>query len=136
MKKLYIAVSSLIAYLSFPLVTFAVATVDPCTGASGIAGTLCGLGGDNIGRTIRNAVIFFIIIAVVIALMYLLYGGVKWITSRGEKTEVEAARNHIMAAIIGLIVVFLAVFLLSIVLSAFGINFNQLIIPNIGGATP
>lgn len=140
MKKLFVSVSSLLAYLSLPIAAFA-ATADPCRDANGnlvtgIAGTLCGLGGNNIGQTIRNIVIFFIIIAVVIALMYLLYGGVKWITSKGEKTEVEAARNHIMAALLGLIVVFLAVFLLSIVLSAFGINFNQLIIPNIGTTTP
>lgn len=63
--------------------------------------------------------------------MYLIYGGVKWITSKGEKTEVEAARNHIIAAIVGLIVVVLAVFIVSIVLAAFGIKFNQLTIPNI-----
>ncbi|KKQ27210.1 MAG: hypothetical protein US43_C0035G0003 [Candidatus Levybacteria bacterium GW2011_GWA1_37_16] len=140
-KKLFVSVSGLFTYLSLPLVAFA-ATVDPCKGPNntdlpaGIAKTLCGLGGGNIGQTIRNVVVFFIIIAVVIALMYLLYGGVKWITSKGEKTEVEAARNHIMAAIIGLIVVFLAVFLLSIVLSAFGINWSDLQIPNISTATP
>lgn len=141
-KKLITSISTLGAYLSLPLVAFAQGTapaqsvVNPCDGATGLAGTLCSLGEDNIGRTIRNVVVFFIIIAVVIALMYLLYGGVKWITSKGEKTEVEAARNHIMAAIIGLIVVFLAVFIISIVLSAFGINFSSLIIPSIGSTTP
>jgi threonine/homoserine/homoserine lactone efflux protein len=71
------------------------------------------------------------VLAVVIALLYLLYGGIKWITSRGEKTEVEAARNHIIAAIIGLIVVFLAVFIVTIVLSAFGIGLGDLTIPKI-----
>ena len=70
-------------------------------------------------------------LAVVIALLYLLYGGIKWITSRGEKDQVEAARNHIMAAIVGLIVVFLAIFILSIVLAAFGVKFDALKIPSI-----
>jgi cytochrome bd-type quinol oxidase subunit 2 len=141
-KKLSVFISGLLAYLSLPIIALA-DTVDPCavdsTGkvtATGIAGTLCSLGGANVGATIRNIVIFLIIIAVVVALMYLLYGGIKWITSKGEKTEVEAARNHIMAAIMGLIVVFLAIFILSIVLAAFGINFNQLTIPNIGTTTP
>lgn len=131
-KKLFVSVSGLFTYLTLPVFNFVYAQeaiVDPCAGSKDIAKTLCALGGANIGRTIRNIVVFFVILAVVIALLYLLYGGVKWITSRGEKTEVEGARNHIIAAIIGLIVVFLAVFILSIVLSAFGISFSDLKIP-------
>lgn len=145
-KKLFIFISSLFAYLTLPLVTFAQTNsiVNPCGNAAGAAGTtapgianvLCSLGGPNIAQTIRNVVIFFIIIAVVVALFYLLYGGVKWITSKGDKTEVEAARNHITAAVVGLIVVFLAIFIISIILSAFGIKWENLIIPSIGSATP
>lgn len=110
--------------------------INPCGNLSSgtIANILCSLG-NNIGGTIQGVVVFFIILAVVIALLYLLYGGVKWITSRGEKAEVESARNHIMAAIIGLIVVILAVFILTIVLTAFGINMSALKIPTIGGQT-
>lgn len=130
-KKLFVLASGLAAYLSLPLAAFA-ATVDICdSSAKGLAGVICSLGGDKLGQTIRNVVVFFIIIAVVIALFYLLYGGVKWITSKGDKTEVESARNHIMAAIIGLIVVFLAVFIVSLILSAFGQNFGSLVLPDI-----
>jgi amino acid transporter len=107
--------------------------INPCdpNKLEGLALTLCNLSTNNIGLTIRNIVVFLIIIAVIIALIYLLYGGIKWITSKGEKTEVEAARNHIMAAILGLVVVFLTLFILTIVLSAFGISWTQLTIPNI-----
>jgi TRAP-type C4-dicarboxylate transport system permease small subunit len=76
-----------------------------------------------------------VVLAVIIALLYLLYGGIKWITSRGEKAEVEAARNHIMAAILGLIVVFLAIFLVTVILAAFGIKLDQLQIPTITGTS-
>lgn len=140
MRKLSIFISSLFTYLSFPLVSLAqtatpkpvgAISVDFCTGATGIASTLCVLGGDNLAITIRNIVAFFVILAVVIALLYLLYGGIKWITSGGKKEEVEAARTHIIAAVIGLAVVFLAIFILSIVLAAFGIKFDKLEIPNI-----
>ncbi|MBF8250238.1 MAG: conserved rane protein of unknown function, partial [Candidatus Levybacteria bacterium] len=140
-KKLFVSISALIAYLSFPLFAFAktaaeiaadeaATNVNPCgtIEENSIANILCKLG-SNIGGTIQGVVVFFIILAVVIALMYLLYGGVKWITSRGDKTEVESARNHIMAAIIGLIVVILAVFILTIVLQAFGISLSALKIP-------
>lgn len=134
-KKLSIFISGLFVYSFLALPAFAQGTpINPCANASGISAALCNLGGtdgDNIASTIRNIVVFFVVLAVIIALMYLLYGGVKWITSRGEKTEVEAARNHIMAAIVGLIVVFLAIFIVSIILAAFGLNFDSLTIPKI-----
>jgi len=130
-KKLFIYISALITYPFLALPAFAETSLDPCKDTSGISAALCSLGGENVARTIQNVVVFFIVISVVIALLYLLYGGVKWITSRGEKTEVEAARNHIMAAIIGLVVVFLAIFIISLVLAAFGLKFDSLTIPTI-----
>ena len=131
-KKLSIFISGLFVYSFLALPAFAQGTpINPCANTSGISAALCNLGGTNISGTIRNIVVFFVVLAVIIALMYLLYGGVKWITSRGEKTEVEAARNHIMAAIVGLIVVFLAIFIVSIILASFGLNFDSLTIPKI-----
>jgi len=44
-------------------------------------------------------------LAIILAVIYLIFGGIKWITSRGDKVGVEAARKHIVAAIIGLVVV-------------------------------
>lgn len=144
-KKLFVSISGLFTYLSFPFIAFATptpiptgsqATINLCPAdATGIAKVVCdlgGVGGQNTGRTLQGIVVFFIILAVVFALIYLLWGGLKWITSRGDKAEVESARNHIIAAVIGLIVVFLAVFILSIVLAALGLNFTQLTIPRIG----
>lgn len=135
-KKLLVSASGLFTYLSSPLVAFAQSispvSIDPCTGANGTADIICKLGGNNIANTIRNIIVFFVMLAVIIALVYLLYGGIKWITSGGEKEKVEESRRHIIAALIGLIVVVLAVFLLSVILAAFGISFSSLQIPIIG----
>lgn len=132
MKKLFISASGLLAYSLSALPAFADSVADPCNNASSpVSQALCSLANNDLGKTLQNTVVFFVILTVIIALLYLIYGGVKWITSKGEKTEVEAARNHIIAAIVGLIVVVLAVFIVSIVLAAFGIKFNQLTIPNI-----
>lgn len=136
MKKFFVSLASAISYFVMPALVYAQTpqVVDPCTkdpndpNANAIGDVICKLGG-NIGVTLRNVVIFFVILAVIIALLYLLYGGIKWITSRGEKTEVEAARNHIIAAIVGLVVVFLSIFILSLALAAFGISFGDLKIP-------
>jgi hypothetical protein len=134
-KKIFISVLGLLTYPFLATPVFAdptVGSISPCDGvADGIAKTLCNLG-ENPGKTIQSIVIFLLILAVVIALMYLLYGGIKWITSRGEKTEVEAARNHIMAAVVGLIVVFLAIFIVSIIMSVFGLSIRtSLTLPTI-----
>ena len=128
-KKLFFLIQGLFTYPFLALPVYAQASVNPCANATGIAKTLCDLGGTdgaNVAKTLQNIVVFFIVLAVIIALLYLLYGGIKWITSRGEKDQVEAARNHIIAAIVGLIIVFLAVFIVTIVLSAFGIKLDQL----------
>lgn len=148
-KKLFFFIQGLFLYSLLALPAFADAapapasaqtSIDPCSAEAqktgGIATMLCKLGGDNIGNTIRNVIVFFVIIGVIFALVFLLLGGIKWITSKGEKTEVEAARNQIVAALVGLLFIILAVFLLSIVLSAFGINWADLVIPNIGSTTP
>jgi len=44
------------------------------------------------------------VVAAILALMYLLWGGLEWITSGGDKSKVETARNKITQAIVGLIV--------------------------------
>jgi len=111
---------------------YAANVADPCTGASTPIGTaICALADNSIGSTVQKIVVAIIVLAVIIALLYLLYGGVKWIISRGDKTEVEAARNHITAAVVGLIVVFLAIFIVMIILALFGISLDNLSLPSI-----
>lgn len=82
---------------------------------------LC-FGAEQSGTFIGNAFNLAIIGAVLIATAYLIYGGIKWVMSKGDKTEVESARNHIVAAIIGLIIVFLAFFIINIILKIFGLS--------------
>lgn len=132
-KKLFFVIQGLFIYSFLALPVFAETGIDPCSGGGTITDALCALGGDNVGRTIQGIIVFIIVIAVVIALLYLLYGGIKWITSRGDKTAVEEARNHVMAAIMGLVIVFLAIFVISVILAAFGLSYTSLTIPTIGG---
>ncbi|MBI2028661.1 MAG: hypothetical protein HYT07_03555 [Candidatus Levybacteria bacterium] len=141
MKKLFLFIQASFLYplLAFP--AFAQTEVDPCVGVgpgkevNPFLDVLCAIGGNQTSKTLGNIVIAIIVIAVVIALLYLLYGGVKWITSRGEKDQVEAARNHIIAAVVGLIVVFLAIFIVSLVLAAFDLSLTDLKIPKIVAPT-
>lgn len=81
------------------------------------------------------------IIGIVIAVVFLIYGGIRWIVSGGDKTAVESARNHIIAAIIGLIIVVAAFFIINFVftiLTGVPFSFQNLCIPTLanGGKCP
>lgn len=45
------------------------------------------------------------VVAGLLAILYLLLGGVAWITSGGNKESVDKARDKIQAAVVGLIVI-------------------------------
>lgn len=73
-----------------------------------------------------------------LAVVYLMYGGIKWITSRGDKIGVESARKHIVAAIIGIIIVAGSFFALTTVFKILGVTGNPLsgVIPTLASPTP
>jgi len=62
------------------------------------------------------------LIAAFLAVAYLMYGGIKWITSRGDKVQVEAARKHIVAAVLGLVIVAGSFFALNVVFRLLGVE--------------
>jgi len=94
---------------------------------------LCGLSAQNFGTVMGAAVTFVFVIATIIALGYLIWGGIKWIISQGDKQGVENARNHIIAAIIGLVLIFLSYLVINIVLSFFapGTSLMNLQLPSL-----
>ena len=133
MKKLIAILLTAGSYLSFAASAFAGGTnVNPCP-QSGQFTKLCNLNANNIGAIIGAAVEFILIIAVIIALFFLILGGIRWITSGGDKAKVESARGTIIAAIIGLVIAFLAFFVLSLALSFFGLSFTNLQLPKVSG---
>ncbi len=62
----------------------------------------------NIGRVISAGFALLLVVAGLLAFVFLLLGGLQWITSGGDKAGLEGARNKIVHAIVGLIVVFSA----------------------------
>jgi len=77
---------------------------------------------DNIGKLISNAVALGLIIAALLVFVYLVFGGIQWITSGGDKAGVESARNRITAALIGLVIVAAAWAIIKIIEAFFGIT--------------
>ena len=129
MYKYLAWILSPISFLFLAVPAFA-QSANPCPG--GIFERLCQFTGNNAGSILGQIITFIFAVAVIIAVLYLIYGGIKWIMSRGDKTEVEAARNHIVAAVAGLIVVFLAFFIISVILRIFtGHSITELKVPEI-----
>ena len=60
---------------------------------------------SEFGQLISALVGTLLIVAALLAFVYLILGGIQWITSGGDKAGMEAARNKITHAIVGLIVV-------------------------------
>jgi hypothetical protein len=72
----------------------------------------------NLPGTIIGIVNFVLIIVGVLALAFLVYGGFLYITSRGDETQVEAAKRVIFNAIIGIVVIGVAAALVNFVIDA------------------
>lgn len=49
-----------------------------------------------------------LVVAAIIAFVFLVFGGIKWITSGGDKEATAGAQKTITAALIGLLIVFAA----------------------------
>lgn len=62
----------------------------------------------DLGKFISAILAAILVIATLAAFIFLLLGGLSWITSGGDKAAVEGAQKRIQAAIIGLFVVFAA----------------------------
>jgi hypothetical protein len=71
--------------------------------------------GGNLGGILNWVVIALGIVAVLAALFFLLWGGIKWITSGGDKEKVDSARGTITYAIIGLVIVILGYVIVSFI---------------------
>jgi cytochrome bd-type quinol oxidase subunit 2 len=83
----------------------------------------------NMFSSILNVVM---LIAAVLVFAYLIFGGIQWITSGGDKVKAEEARNKITAAIIGLIIVAASYAIINLIVNFLGFgSFNE-VFQNVG----
>lgn len=86
----------------------------------------------TISALISGLIGFFILIAAVIAFIYLLIGGIQWMSSGGDKAAIETARNRIIQAVIGLIIIASVWAILTLLFPVVGLTFPKIQFPNIG----
>lgn len=71
----------------------------------------------TINNTVQRAIRIFQIIVGLISVFMLIFGGLKYITSGGESSGITGAKNTILYAVIGLVVVALAQVIVQFVLN-------------------
>jgi len=111
MKKISLAILSVIAALSFvfaaPQVVSAVgAPVDVFTTAcSGNNAALCKSStGSGLFGVIKIVIQVMLLIGGVIAVIMIILGGLRYMTSNGDQADVKSAKDTILYAIVGLVV--------------------------------
>lgn len=88
------------------------------TGVSGLQN----LPNITIGGILSGAISLILIVAAIIFFFMLVIGGIRWILSGGDKAQTEAARSQITAALIGLVIVFAAWAIATLIGNLFGIT--------------
>lgn len=137
LMKRFIGFISAASYFGLALPVFATSHPTPTsapviTCPSGQFENLCKLTTSDFGKVLGQLVTLAFIVAVVIALAFLIYGGIRWMVSGGDKTALEEARNHIVASIVGLVIVFLVYFVLNLVIQFFtGQSITNITIPTL-----
>jgi len=110
------------------------------TGQSNIAGELGGMDSPlenlrqnmTIGSIISGLITWILVAAMVLSLFFLLFGGIRWITSGGDKDKTSSGQKMITGAVIGLALTFSAWAITRLIQHYFGLDIMSLEIPILG----
>ncbi len=109
---LVLSVGAMTLFTGFQLVPVTVAAQTPedavCAGLE-MTGGQCGPGAETeINQTLQTAINLFSIVVGFAAVLMIIIGGFKYITSSGDTAGVNSAKNTILFAVVGLVIVALA----------------------------
>lgn len=79
-------------------------------------------GVEFVGSLITTVISLFFVVGAIVFVFMLLYGGLQWISSGGDKGAVEQAKGRISNALIGIIVLFAVIALVVVVERVTGTN--------------
>lgn len=75
---------------------------------------------------LENVINASLVLAAVIAVFLIVYSGVQYVTSSGDKEKVDNARKRLTYAIIGLIFIFLSFLIINFISQFTGVDVEQL----------
>lgn len=86
-------------------------------------------GVKDFGDLLSAGIQIALIIAAILTFAFLIYGGIEWIASGGDKAKYESARGRITAALVGLAIVAAAWALMKLIGYFFGVDVFDFQIP-------
>ena len=81
-----------------------------------------GLENLSISSIVSGAISLILLVVALVFFFVLIMGGLKWVMSGGDQKNVEAARNQITNALIGLAIVFATFAIMKLIETIFGIS--------------
>jgi hypothetical protein len=87
---------------------------------------------NNFGTMFSSMLNVVMLIAALLVFGYMIWGGIEWITSGGDKSKAESARNKLTAAIIGLVIVAASYAIVTMVVQFLGFSDFNSVFTNVG----
>jgi len=105
--------------MNFAIAAFAAETIKLTPGSGSFGDSLTGI---TVPGIVSGAISLAMLVVALVFFFILILGGLKWVMSGGDQKNVEAARNQITNALIGLAIVFAAFAIMKLIEIVFGIS--------------
>ena len=106
MKKNTFYIFAILFLLNVPLAVFAVSIPNPIEGV------------DSFGQIMGNVIRGFLGIVGAVAVALIVWGGFRYMISRGSEQEIEYAKNTLLYAIVGLFIVAVSYIIVDFLITA------------------
>lgn len=124
MKKIKIAFISIIAAAGLVATPLLQPMYAGATAADEISSGVEAAGGDEqsskpLDETVKDIINVMLFIVGILAVIMIIYGGIRYVISTGDQAKVTAAKNTIMYSIVGLVVAIVAYAIVNWVIGLF-----------------
>ncbi len=106
------------------------ATPTPQTIRVAPTGQWAGLSNFSFGAVVSALITLILVVAAIVFVFMLLWGGFKYISSGGDKGQLESSRGTITAALIGLTILFATWAIINLVSTFFGVDLININLPS------
>ncbi len=103
--------------LATPAAVYAQGKAEICKGVALTGASCTGSGGPSVDSTIATVVNILSLIVGVVAVIMIIIGGFKYIISSGDSNNISSAKNTILYALVGLVIVAIAQVIVRFVLN-------------------
>lgn len=79
-------------------------------------------GTETVEKILSNGINIFLIAGVIVSILAIIWGGIQWTTSGGDKQKLAAARAHITWAIVGLVIMLISFIIVNAFSYLFGVS--------------